>query len=400
MFFVCFDSLFVDIANQLNSYFKLSNKNYEFFMIDRDFQPLLLNLNDLNINNFSENYANSVLSSVIEGVRSDPNIVKKILKHNTSSYFLSTSQIAGQVVQGVIFNMNHVPLKFQSNAIFFLGFVFVACLIIFCLCIKFVLPFFSDFKMLIEQKKEREDILKLDSTSEFKYKSFIFSYINTEFDNLFSKTTNIVNNIKFYVQELRGRLNEINIPEESIERVHNSLTTYDGIGDAFSKFEKAVMNILKDFESTSNPINEHNKNILDIAAKFEENTNAFYSIDKNLEVFNKVVVSNSASIDTVKSKVSELNSVFDSVNKNFSDLLSQTNNLQSANKLLIFNSYFVISGKFHNLNSDLSEFEVSKMSLDALETLREHILLINEFKEKIARMRNVVENMNNEFWDV
>ncbi|ACH94829.1 methyl-accepting chemotaxis protein [Borrelia recurrentis A1] len=524
-FFVCFDSLFVDIANQLNSYFKLSNKNYEFFMIDRDFQPLLLNLNDLNVNNFSENYANSVLSSVIEGVRSDPNIVKKILKHNTSSYFLSTSQIAGQVVQGVIFNMNHVPLKFQSNAIFFLGFVFVACLIIFCLCIKFVLPFFSDFKMLIEQKKEREDILKLDSTSEFKYKSFIFSYINTEFDNLFSKTTNIVNNIKFYVQELRGRLNEINIPEESIERVHNSLTTYDGIGDAFSKFEKAVMNILKDFESTSNPINEHNKNILDIAAKFEENTNAFYSIDKNLEVFNKVVVSNSASIDTVKSKVSELNSVFDSVNKNFSDLLSQTNNLQSANKLLvlisaqtnmlamnaaieaakagdagksfavvaeeirklainsgkysttikdelkkvnniisvisaeidsiykdfidiqdninnnsmqherinvtlakhvreigefkeqylahdikikdtknmckeIFNSYFVISGKFHNLNSDLSEFEVSKMSLDALETLREHILLINEFKEKIARMRNVVENMNKEFWDV
>lgn len=306
--------------------------------------------------------------------------------------------------------------------------------------------------------------------------------------------------------------------------MHNSLTTYDKIGDAFSKFEKSIVNILKDFESISNPISDHNKNILDIATQFEENANAFYGIDKNLEIFSKVVALNSTSIDDVKNKVFELNSIFENVNKNFSELLSQTNSLQSANKLLvlisaqtnmlamnaaieaakagdagksfavvaeeirklainsgkysttikdelkmvnniisvvsseidaiykdfidiqenihnnavqherinitlakhvkeieefkdkylsydikikdtknmckeIFNSYFVISGKFNNLNNDLSEFEVSKMSLDALEPLREHVSLVNECREKVAKMKDVVENINNEFWD-
>ncbi|AAX17920.1 methyl-accepting chemotaxis protein [Borrelia turicatae] len=523
-FLVCFDNLFIDIANQFDSYLKFSNKNYEFFMIDREFNPLLMSLNDLSTDNFAENYASSVLSRVISHVKDNPNISRDILKHKTSSYVLSTAQIDGSVVQGIILNMDYLPFKFQSNAIFFLGFIFFAYLIIFYLYNRFILPFIGDFRMLLKYKKEREDILSLDPILEVQYKSFIFSYISAEFDNFFSKTTNIVDSIKVYVRNLRKCLTEINIPEENIEKVHNSLTTYDKIGDAFSKFEKSIVNILKDFESISNPISDHNKNILDIATQFEENANAFYGIDKNLEIFSKVVALNSTSIDDVKNKVFELNSIFENVNKNFSELLSQTNSLQSANKLLvlisaqtnmlamnaaieaakagdagksfavvaeeirklainsgkysttikdelkmvnniisvvsseidaiykdfidiqenihnnavqherinitlakhvkeieefkdkylsydikikdtknmckeIFNSYFVISGKFNNLNNDLSEFEVSKMSLDALEPLREHVSLVNECREKVAKMKDVVENINNEFWD-
>ncbi|WP_024653443.1 methyl-accepting chemotaxis protein [Borrelia persica] len=524
-FFVCFDNVFIDISNQFSSYLKFSNKNYEFFMVDREFQPLLLNFDDLHIKNFSENYANSVLSSVIERVKDNPNLSKEILTHDTSSYVLSTSQISGHGVQGIVLNMNYIPFQFQSNAIFFLGFIFFAYLIVFYLFNGFILPFFRDFKVLMEHKKGREDILNFDSPLEVGYKSFIFSHINAEFENLFFKTNNIIDNVKSYVQKLRHYLTEMSIPEENMERVRNSLATYDGIGDAFSKFEKSIMNISKDFESISNPITEHNKNILDISCRFEENTNAFYGIDKNLEVFNKVVMLNSTSIDSVKDKVVELNSVFENVNKNFSELLSQTNNLQSANKLLvlisaqtnmlamnaaieaakagdagksfsvvaeeirklainsgkysttikdelkkvnniisvissgidsiykdfidiqgninnnsmqherisvtlakhvkeiaefkehylshdirikdaknmckeIFNSYFVVSGKFHNLNSDLSEFEVSKMSFDALEPLREHIILVNECREKVAKMKNVIEDIISEFGDI
>ncbi|BDU62732.1 methyl-accepting chemotaxis protein [Candidatus Borrelia fainii] len=524
-FLVCFDNLFIDIANQFDSYLKFSNKNYEFFVVDREFNPLLLSLNDLSTENFAKDYANSVLSSVISHVKDNPNISRDILKHKKKSYVLSTAQIDGNVVQGIIFNMDYLPFKFQSNAIFFLGFIFFAYLIIFYLYNRFILPFIGDFKMFLKYKKEREDILSLDPILEVQYKSFIFSYIGAEFDNFFSKTTNIVDSIKGYVQNLKKCLTEINIPEENIDKVHNSLATYDKIGDAFSKFEKSIVNILKDFESISNPISEHNKNILDIAVQFEENANAFYGIGKNLEIFNKVVASNFTSIDDAKNKIFELNSIFEHVNKNFSELLSQINSLQSANKLLvlisaqtnmlamnaaieaakagdagksfavvaeeirklainsgkysttikdelkmvnntvsvvsseidaiykdfidiqenihnnavqherinitlakhvkeieefkdkylsydikikdtknmckeIFNSYFVISGKFNNLNNDLSEFEVSKMSLDALEPLREHVSLVNECREKIAKMKDDVENINNEFWDI
>ncbi|WP_434756936.1 methyl-accepting chemotaxis protein [Borrelia puertoricensis] len=524
-FLVCFDNLFIDIANQFDSYLKFSNKNYEFFVVDREFNPLFLSLNDLSTENFAENYASSALSRVISHVKDNPNISRDILQHKTSSYVVSTAQIDGNVVQGIIFNMDYLPLKFQSNSIFFLGFIFFAYLIIFYLYNRLILPCIGDFRMLLKYKKEREDILSFDPILEVQYKSFIFSYISAEFDNFFSKTTNIVDSIKVYVQNLRKCLAEINIPEENIDKVHNSLATYDKIGDAFSKFEKSVVNILKDFESISNPISDHNKNILDIATQFEENANSFYGIDKNLEIFSKVVASNSTSIDDVKNKVFELNSIFENVNKNFSELLSQTNSLQSANKLLvlisaqtnmlamnaaieaakagdagksfavvaeeirklainsgkysttikdelkmvnniisvvsseidaiykdfidiqenihnnavqherinitfakhvkeieefkdkylsydikirdtknmckeIFNSYFVISGKFNNLNNDLSEFEVSKMSLDALEPLREHVSLVNECREKVAEMKDVVENINNEFWDI
>ncbi|AHH10780.1 Methyl-accepting chemotaxis protein [Borrelia coriaceae ATCC 43381] len=524
-FLVCFDNLFIDISNQFDSYLKFSNKNYEFFVVDREFKPLLLSLNDLNTKNFTENYADSVLHSVIGHIKGNPNISRDILKHKASFYVLSTAQIDGSGIQGMIFNMDYLPLGFQSNAIFFLGFVFFAYLTIFYLYNKFIFSFIGDFKTLISYKKEREDILNIEPTLEVQYRSFIFAYISDEFDIFFAKTFNIVDNIKGYVQNLRKCLTEIEIPEENINKVHNSLATYDRIGDAFSKFEKSVINILKDFESIANPISEHNKNILDIATKFEENANAFYGIDKNLEVFSKVVASNSTSIDSVKNKVFELNSIFENMNKNFSELLSQTNNLQSANKLLvlisaqtnmlamnaaieaakagdagksfavvaeeirklainsgkysttikdelkmvnniisvissgidsiykdfidiqenidnnsvqherinvtltkhvkeieefkgkylshdikikdaknmckeIFNSYFIISGKFNNLSNDLNEFEVSKMSLDALEPLREHVSLVNEYKEKVAKMKGIVEDINNEFWGI
>ncbi|APR65037.1 methyl-accepting chemotaxis protein [Borrelia anserina] len=521
-FFVCFDDLFVDIANQFNSYLKFINEKYEFFMIDREFNPLLLSLDDLNISNFTENYTSSVLSKVIDRVKDNPNISKSILEHNKKSYVLNTAQIDGGEIQGIILNMDYLPLRFQSNAIFFLGFILSAYLITFYLYSGFILPFVRDFRMFLKHKKDKEDILNFDTTLEVQYKSFIFSYISAEFDVLFSKTINVLNSLKGYAQEFSKYLSEMSIPVENIDRVHNSLAVYDRIGDAFSKFEKAIMNILKDFESISIPISEHNKNILDIATKFADNANAFYAIDKNLEVFNKVVASNSTSIDSVKNKVFALNSVFESVNKNFSELLSQTNNLQSANKLLvlisaqtnmlamnaaieavkagdagksfavvaeeirklainsgkystvikdelkminnvisvvsseinavykdfiniqddindnyvqneriniilakhvkeieefkdkylshdikikdaknmckeIFNSYFVISGKFKNLNNDLGEFEVSKISLDALEPLREYISLVDECREKVVSMKDIVEKINDEF---
>lgn len=54
-----------------------------------------------------------------------------------------------------------------------------------------------------------------------------------------------------------------------------------------------------------------------------------------MEIFNKVATTNSTDIENIKSKVLDLNIVFENVNKNFADLLSQTNSLQSANKLLV-----------------------------------------------------------------
>ncbi|BCR22011.1 methyl-accepting chemotaxis protein [Borrelia sp. HM] len=521
-FVVYFDDLFINIANQFNSYFKSNNKNYEFFLVDREFKPLFLSLNDLNINNFAINYTNSVLSSVVRHVKDNPNIFNYTFEHNKKYYILSSAQIDQNGFQGIIFNKDYLPLRFQSNAIFFLGFIIFSFLVIFYLCNELIVHCIRDFKMLIKYKKAKEDIFNLDPVLEVKYKSFIFSYISAEFDSLYIKSADTINSVKVYVQNLSKCLAEISIPEEVIDKVNNSLATYDKIGDACSKFEKSIMNVLKDFESISGPISEHNKNILDIATKFEENAIAFYGIDKHLEIFDKVVTSNSASIDTVKDKVLELNSIFKSINKNFSELLSQANNLQSANKLLvlisaqtnmlamnaaieaakagdagksfavvaeeirklainsgkysttikdelkivnniisvisseidsiykdfmdiqdnidnhsvqhekinitlakhvkeieefknkylahdikikdtknmckeIFNSYFAVSGKFNNLNSDLGEFEFSKMSLEAVEPLREHLALINEYRAKIANMRDMIENISNKF---
>ncbi|QFP41764.1 methyl-accepting chemotaxis protein [Borrelia miyamotoi] len=524
-FLVYFDDLFINIANQFNSYFKSHNSNYEFFLIDREFKPLFLSLNDLNTNNFAKNYTNSVLSSVVSHIKKNSNISKYVLEHKKKYYVLSSFQIDQNGFQGILLNMEYLPLRFQSNAIFFLGFIFFSCLVIFYFCNKLIFPFIEDFRMLIKYKKAKEDILNFEPILEVKYKSFIFSYIGAEFDNFFTKSTQTINSMRGYVQDLKKCLSEISVPEEVMDKIHNSLVTYDNIGDACSKFEKSIVNILKDFESISGPISEHNKNILDISTKFEENAIAFYGIDKNLEIFDKVVTSNSTSINSVKSKVFELSSIFESVNKNFSELLSQTNNLQSANKLLvlisaqtnmlamnaaieaakagdagksfavvaeeirklainsgkysttikdelkmvnniisvisseidsiykdfmdvqdnidnnssqhekinitlakhvreieefknkylshdikikdtknmckeIFNSYFVIKRKFNNLNNDLGEFEFSRMSLEALEPLREHMVFVNEYREKIANMKNIVENIDNGFWDV
>ena len=294
---------------------------------------MFLSLSDVNIGNFSETYENSVLNRTVSYMKADSNISKYIFKHGSSSYLLNSSQIDGNVIQGIILNMSSIPFGFQSGIMFFLGFLFVSFFIIFYLCNKLILPIMEDFRIMLNHKKKKEDVLGIDSLLEVQYKSFIFSYINSEFDSLFLKATNAISSIRVYVEELDRNLSEISIPEEGIERVNNSLFTYERIGDTFSKFEKTIINILKDFESISEPISDHNKNISDIAAKFEENASAFYGIDKNLEIFNKVVVANSTNIESVKSKVFELNSIFENINMNFSELLSQTNNLQSANKL-------------------------------------------------------------------
>ncbi|WP_445436067.1 methyl-accepting chemotaxis protein [Candidatus Borreliella tachyglossi] len=518
---VYFEDLLNNIASQFNSGLKFSNTNYEFFVVDREFKPLFLGINEIGADNFSEGYERSAVSRSLGYVKTDPNIFEYIFQHGNSSYLLNTIQIDGNVVQGFIWNMSSATLGFQSNSVLFLGFLLLSLFIIFYLCKSLILPVMEDFRIMFQHKKAKDDILNIDPPLEVKYTSLIFSYIASEFNSFSSKTIDAINRIKSYSHKLGKYLDEISISETEIDKVGTSLSIYERIGDTFSKIEKSILNILKDFESISEPISDHNKNIADIATRFEDNATAFYGIDKNLEIFNKVVAANSTNIDSVKSRVFELNSIFEGVNKNFSELLSQTNNLQSANKLLvlisaqtnmlamnaaieaakagdagksfavvaeeirklainsgkysttikdelktvnniisvisseidtiyknfmdiqdnvnnnsvqherinitlnkhikeiksfegkylshdikikdtknmykeIFNNYLFVNGKFNNLNNDLNEFEVSKMSLDALEPLREHMDLVRGAREKITKMKDIVEGIDKE----
>ncbi|SCW27576.1 methyl-accepting chemotaxis protein [Borreliella japonica] len=332
---VCFDDSFDIIENQLYSSLKFSSKNYNFFMLDRNYEPIFLNLNNLKTKSFSKVYSENVLNKVIAYTKKDSSAFQYTFNYGSDFYSLNFVKIDDFLIQGLIFNVNSIPIMFKSNWVVFLIFLLLSFAIVFYLCNTFIFSLINDFNKIVDYQKSKSDPFSLESPLEVKYSSAIISYMSSKLDSLSSKSNESFEKIKFYSEDLNDYLEQIEAVILNTESIDSSVLAYEQLKDAFSRFEKSIADISKGFESVADPINDHNKYMSEISSNFEENVSFFYSIDKNLEIFNKVATTNSADIENIKSKVFDLNIVFENVNKNFADLLSQTNSLQSANKLLV-----------------------------------------------------------------
>ncbi|WKC90101.1 methyl-accepting chemotaxis protein [Borreliella finlandensis] len=332
---ICFDESLDIIENQLYSSFKFGSKNYNFFMLDRNYIPIFLNLNNLQAKSFSTAYSENFLSKVIAYAKKDSSSSQYTFNYERDFYSLNFVKTDDFLTQGLILNVNSIPIMFKSNWVIFVAFLLLSFAIIFYLCNTFVFSLINDFNRIVDYQKSKSDPFSLESPLVVKYSSSIISYISSKLDNLSSKSNESFEKIKFYSEDLNEYLGQIETAISNTESIDSSILVYEQLRDTFSRFEKSIVDILKGFESITDPINDHNKYISEISSNFEESVSFFYSIDKNLEIFNKVATINSTDIENIKSKVFDLNIVFENVNKNFADLLSQTNSLQSVNKLLV-----------------------------------------------------------------
>lgn len=332
---VCFDESFDIIENQLYSSLKFSSKDYNFFMLDRNYMPIFLNFNNLKAKSFSTAYSENVLNKVIAYTKKDSSASQHTFNYESDFYSLSFVKTDDFLIQGLIFNVNSIPIMFKSNWVVFFIFLLSSFAIIFYLCNTFIFSLINDFNRIVNYQKSKSDPFNLEPPLEVKYSSAIISYISSKLDSISSKSNKSFEKIKFYSEDLNAYLEQIETAMLNTESIDSSVLAYEQLRDIFSRFEKSIVDILRGFESVADPINDHNKHISEISSNFEENVSFFYTIDKNLEIFNKVATTNSTDIENIKSKVLDLNIVFENVNKNFADLLSQTNSLQSANKLLV-----------------------------------------------------------------
>ncbi|WP_215539452.1 methyl-accepting chemotaxis protein [Borreliella bavariensis] len=332
---VCFDESFDIIENQLYSSLKFSSKDYNFFMLDRNYMPIFLNFNNLKAKSFSTAYSENVLNKVIAYTKKDSSASQHTFNYESNFYSLSFVKTDDFLIQGLIFNVNSIPIMFKSNWIVFFIFLLSSFAIIFYLCNTFIFSLINDFNRIVNYQKSKSDPFNLEPPLEVKYSSAIISYISSKLDSISSKSNKSFEKIKFYSEDLNAYLEQIETAMLNTESIDSSVLAYEQLRDTFSRFEKSIVDILRGFESVADPINDHNKHMSEISSNFEENVSFFYTIDKNLEIFNKVATTNSTDIENIKSKVLDLNIVFENVNKNFADLLSQTNSLQSANKLLV-----------------------------------------------------------------
>nr|WP_267507167.1 methyl-accepting chemotaxis protein [Borreliella bavariensis] len=332
---VCFDESFDIIENQLYSSLKFSSKDYNFFMLDRNYMPIFLNFNNLKAKSFSTAYSENVLNKVITYTKKDSSASQHTFNYESDFYSLSFVKTDDFLIQGLIFNVNSIPIMFKSNWVVFFIFLLSSFAIIFYLCNTFIFSLINDFNRIVNYQKSKSDPFNLEPPLEVKYSSAIISYVSSKLDSISSKSNKSFEKIKFYSEELNAYLEQIETAMLNTESIDSSILAYEQLRDTFSRFEKSIVDILRGFESVADPINDHNKHMSEISSNFEENVSFFYTIDKNLEIFNKVATTNSTDIENIKSKVLDLNIVFENVNKNFADLLSQTNSLQSANKLLV-----------------------------------------------------------------
>ncbi len=275
------------------------------------------------------------MSKVIAYAKKDSSSSQYTFNYERDFYSLNFVKTDDFLTQGLILNVNSIPIMFKSNWVIFVAFLLLSFAIIFYLCNTFVFSLINDFNRIVDYQKSKSDPFSLESPLEVKYSSSIISYISSKLDNLSSKSNESFEKIKFYSEDLNEYLEQIETAISNTESIDSSILVYEQLRDTFSRFEKSIVDILKGFESIADPINDHNKYISEISSNFEESVSFFYSIDKNLEIFNKVATINSTDIENIKSKVFDLNIVFENVNKNFADLLSQTNSLQSVNKLLV-----------------------------------------------------------------